>query len=305
MITSSRGMCMVKKGEAKVSKSRVIRIAIAASMLAGAAHAAPLPNGPDSAPRPPAAYAAMKPTSTPRDYVMLVFSRPTPGNEAEFNRWYSVQHVPDILQVPGMVAGQRFAMAMELGSRVVPPPYLVTFDFRTRDLVAMTAENRRRMINKIFVPSDSFDYSSTVSGIYQKLGHRVSAQHGATASMAGSMGKPVRRYTMFVLSEPVVGQEAEYNRWYDSEHVHDVLRIPGFKSAQRYIARRRVPENAIPLYIVRYELESANLDATKADMIGRIRSGQTKISPSFNGSTSITRFYEALTPVIRARKGRP
>ena len=41
------------------------------------------------------------------DYHLIVFSRPTPGREDEFNKWYSDQHVGDLLKVPGIVAGQR------------------------------------------------------------------------------------------------------------------------------------------------------------------------------------------------------
>jgi len=41
-------------------------------------------------------------------YLMLVYSRAKPGQEAAYNDWYSNQHVPDVLSVPGFVAAQRF-----------------------------------------------------------------------------------------------------------------------------------------------------------------------------------------------------
>ena len=43
------------------------------------------------------------------------------------------------------------------------------------------------------------------------------------------------RYTLQVISRPIEGREAEYNRWYDETHVHDVLTVPGFNSCERFM----------------------------------------------------------------------
>lgn len=45
--------------------------------------------------------------------VQLVLCNPTIGREDEFNRWYSAGHLPRVLQVPGILAGQRFNKATE------------------------------------------------------------------------------------------------------------------------------------------------------------------------------------------------
>jgi hypothetical protein len=42
------------------------------------------------------------------------------------------------------------------------------------------------------------------------------------------------RHLFLALTNPLPGQEEEFNRWYDEEHVPDVLKIPGFVSAQRH-----------------------------------------------------------------------
>jgi hypothetical protein len=39
---------------------------------------------------------------------------------------------------------------------------------------------------------------------------------------------------LIVLSSPVDGEDEEYNRWYDSDHLDEVLAIPGFVAAQRF-----------------------------------------------------------------------
>jgi len=39
-------------------------------------------------------------------YVVIVLSNSVEGNEEEYKRWYSEQHIPDILQVPGFASGK-------------------------------------------------------------------------------------------------------------------------------------------------------------------------------------------------------
>jgi hypothetical protein len=46
---------------------------------------------------------------------------------------------------------------------------------------------------------------------------------------------PVTERTMCVVyTQPVAGREAEYNDWYDRQHLHDVARVPGVVSAHRF-----------------------------------------------------------------------
>jgi hypothetical protein len=39
---------------------------------------------------------------------------------------------------------------------------------------------------------------------------------------------------LVVLTNPVEGQEHEYNDWYTGRHLHDVLAVEGFQAAQRF-----------------------------------------------------------------------
>jgi hypothetical protein len=37
-----------------------------------------------------------------------------------------------------------------------------------------------------------------------------------------------------VQTNALPGQEAEFNEWYDNVHLHDILRVPGIVTAQRF-----------------------------------------------------------------------
>jgi hypothetical protein len=51
-----------------------------------------------------------------------------------------------------------------------------------------------------------------------------------------------------VLANVAAEDEAEFNRWYDREHMRERLEIPGFLSAQRYMSASRSPWRYLALY---------------------------------------------------------
>jgi len=53
--------------------------------------------------------------------------------------------------------------------------------------------------------------------------------------------------------------EAEFNRWYNEEHINHLLEVPGFLSGARYRALRGGPK-----YLAMYELEDPNVLRTAA-----------------------------------------
>ncbi len=74
-------------------------------------------------------------------------------------------------------------------------------------------------------------------------------------------------HCLIVHSSPVAGREAEYNAWYNEQHIPDVLRVPGFVAAQRF----KLPEEADkpPRYVALYEMQTDDPDALTAEL-GRL-----------------------------------
>lgn len=48
--------------------------------------------------------------------------------------------------------------------------------------------------------------------------------------------------------------EADWNRWYDDEHLPEIVDCPGFRSGQRYLAEDR---SGARRYVTIYELDGA------------------------------------------------
>ena len=62
-----------------------------------------------------------------------------------------------------------------------------------------------------------------------------------------------RRGLLLTITEPPPAMEEEFNAWYDTEHLAERLAIPGFRSAQRWVADVAPGEGR---YLATYELDS-------------------------------------------------
>jgi hypothetical protein len=52
--------------------------------------------------------------------------------------------------------------------------------------------------------------------------------------------------------------EADYNRIYDSEHVPEILKVPGVRGCARYVLER-TNRDGMPRYLALYELDSPDV----------------------------------------------
>jgi hypothetical protein len=72
------------------------------------------------------------------------------------------------------------------------------------------------------------------------------------------------RYKLFVKADPKPGEEDEYNRWYDAQHVPEVLQVEGFVSAERLVFAKEQMFDAPPShqYLAIYDIETDDLAKT-------------------------------------------
>lgn len=134
--------------------------------------------------------------------------------------------------------------------------------------------------------------TSGVAGVYRRQGRQLLARDVPGTQLPGTAGGA--EYELIVLSNAMPGREAEYNRWYDEMHLPDVLRNPGFRSAQRFklAASAAVGGFVLPTYAVRFTLRSNDIDATIAEVDRRLASGVTRWNDAFDLKTSVVRYYQ-------------
>lgn len=85
--------------------------------------------------------------------LMLVFSQPTSATvEAEYNRWYSEKHLPDLTHVPGIISATRYRLDKNIepmpGITGDPRSYLAIYEVEgnsSQDLARFAQELRKAL----------------------------------------------------------------------------------------------------------------------------------------------------------------
>jgi len=98
---------------------------------------------------------------------------------------------------------------------------------------------------------------------------------------------------LMVYSDVPAELDEEYNRWYNEEHIDQLLSIPGVLSAARYQA-----VSGGPKYLASYELASVEVCQSEAwkQMIEHPTEWSQRMSPSVIGTAFISNLYHRIYP---------
>ncbi|HXZ68924.1 MAG TPA: hypothetical protein VEH07_10070 [Alphaproteobacteria bacterium] len=98
-------------------------------------------------------------------YKLIVMSNAKPGRDDEFNRWYDMQHIPDLMKVPGFKSADRFRIAASKSSW----QYLAIYEIETDDMAGVHAEVQRRTGTPLMPISDAFDAGNMFVASFEPL----------------------------------------------------------------------------------------------------------------------------------------
>ena len=166
------------------------------------------------------------------------------AHEDEFHDWYDREHIPERLRVPGFINAERWigeenpkihVATYDLDSIAVldTPPYrAVGGENQTAWTRRVTGMSRRimRFVGEQLIPGDQ------------------AAKSGAGALLVASMNV-----------EPAA--EAEFNEWYNAEHLPQLGAVPGVLSARRFRATDTESERR---YLALYHLRDAGVSRSDA-----------------------------------------
>ena len=98
---------------------------------------------------------------------------------------------------------------------------------------------------------------------------------------------------MMILVDVDPEHDADFNAWANQEHINDLLKLPGFLNAARYVALKGGPR-----YLAFYELESVG--ALQSDEYHRVRQNPTewtqRVSPIAAGRNVVRNVYTQIYP---------
>ncbi len=97
---------------------------------------------------------------------------------------------------------------------------------------------------------------------------------------------------LLVLTNPVAGQEREYNDWYDNTHLREVCALPGFTGARRYrLADGEYPQK----YMALYDIVADDPKQALAGLTKTAGSGGFNMSPALDMKTIGMALFEQIT----------
>lgn len=90
------------------------------------------------------------------------------------------------------------------------------------------------------------------------------------------------KYVLVVPSSAKEGRDDDYNEWYNNQHIHDLLAIPGIKSGRRFSPAAVSPMPPPANYLAIYEIETDDIGGVMAEMGRRSQAGEMPMTDALD-----------------------
>jgi hypothetical protein len=211
-------------------------------------------------------------------------TEPLPEHEEEFNAWYDTEHIPERLSVPGFVSARRWD-ADEPCDLALPREkrlgrYLVTYELE-RPEVLETPEYLKHV------------GAGATPWTRRCLERAAVFRRWACEQVnPGSLFPPIESRALLLACGDVPSQdEAEFNRWYDEEHIPLLRKVDGVLAARRFRAR-----SGTPRYIALYDLADELVPESPGWRAALETPWAQRIEALTEGSEWIIKVYLAYAP---------
>lgn len=174
--------------------------------------------------------------------LLLVAFDSTNAQQDEFNDWYDLEHVPERQRVPGFGTCERWVS-------VANPKHAVA-SYELDSLAVLQSEPYRAIAYENLSP-----WSKRMTRIAQRL-----LRFDGEQTLPGDQAGPIGAGGLLVNAMNVdPAHEAEFNEWYDHEHIPLLSKVPGTLCARRF----RDPKGT-HRYLALYHLQNAEVPTTDA-----------------------------------------
>jgi hypothetical protein len=165
----------------------------------------------------------------------------------EFNDWYDLEHVAERLRVPGFLNAERWI------AEDSPTTHVATYDLASPEVLATPAYKAVGGANQ-----------SVWTRRVTRMCRRIMRYEGEQLK-PGEQTAPAGAGALLVASmTPDPAAEAEFNDWYDNEHLPNLCAVPGVLSGRRFRATDTESERRyLSLYHLR-DVEVSRSDAWTA-----------------------------------------
>jgi hypothetical protein len=137
-----------------------------------------------------------------------------PAGEEDFNAWYSRQHLPERLGVPGFLRGRRYAA---VGSA---PAYFTLYETATADVLSSPAYLERL--------NDPTDWTRRALPVVRRM------TRNAYRRLAATPGDGVERHLLTARVQPASGRGPYVRDWLEAEVAGTLAGLEGVAAAAVY-----------------------------------------------------------------------
>ena len=172
--------------------------------------------------------------------LLLTMTEPPPQMEEEFNAWYDTEHLPERLAIPGFVSARRW---VDPQAAAGTGKYLATYELKSQEV--LQTPGYLAHVGAHFTPWSK-----------RCLSRCVLFRRWACAQIfPGDAAPDADAGALFLACGDVPAEhEAEFNRWYDTEHLPLLAAVPGVLRVRRFLAAEGKPR-----YIALYDLLDAGI----------------------------------------------
>lgn len=163
----------------------------------------------------------------------------------EFHDWYDLEHVPEREAVPGFGLCERWIS--------VDDPTVAVASYDLDALAALGSD-----AYKAIAFENLSVWSKRVTAMCDRILRFEGAQTlpGGLAAPAGAGG-----FLLNAMNVSAAG-EADFNAWYDEEHIPSLAAVPGCLAARRFVAGNEGPDTR--KYVAIYHVEDPDVTKTEA-----------------------------------------
>jgi hypothetical protein len=179
--------------------------------------------------------------------LMTTWTHIAPEHEAEFHAWYDREHLPGLVALPGFLLGRRHVC------EGATPEYLAWYD-----VIDEAVESGPHFAKFLANPTPQF---LRIVGLLQ----RRERMNFRLMRVVGDATRSDAPWLYIVHTDIPDHIAAEYNDWYDREHLPRLVTVPGVLRARRY---DRVSGPG-PRYLTAYELTGAGVWESPAALEAR------------------------------------
>ena len=187
----------------------------------------------------------------------------SPTQEDEFHDWYDLEHIPERLRVPGFVNCHRWL------SDEHPKVAVATYDLTSPDVLHCPEYN-----------AIGYDNASIWTKRVTKIAKRILRFTGEQL-VPGTAAGPDEAKGLLVASMNVdPAAEAEFQEWYNTEHLPFLSAVPGVLAARRFQAGGEGVERK---YVALYHLKDASVSRSDAWTKAARTPWSARMNRFFNG----------------------